>query len=452
MFVRTLKTADTLRSARASRARRLALMGALALVGACGDSGGVTGSSVGMPTDSNSASDGETEDTSDGTTAGPMTGASEVTDSTSNPDTDATTTDSTDTSNTTNNPGDPLEIHCDEPPEGAVGTNFEHFFQVSGGTPSYQWSYEDLPDGLLTDGVSGYVNGTPTLAGVYAIEITVTDVYDQVAVETCTVVINDKLSADLDALDGPCLKAGESMLDYMSGGNGEPIVCSVPGGKGNGVLPDGLTVDESDCTTQGTIAELTYGTWAWIVEAKQGDVSVYAPYCASQLLQGPQSYKIEGWHAGGDHLVPATGTFAPGEDIKFDGDMEPRFEVSGCDGPPCYHQTFASFSSSPFGTGECQDDADSCFGICPLVPDNNEPDGDKQLPCELMEGFAGLEHELWAKGGAVSEPFEDRVWISHQTIHYCMGDTQELCVGGIDVIKENGNNSNLEFAIIMRPE
>lgn len=438
---------------RRARARLTALVGTLALMGACGDSGGVTGSSA-TPTDSSDESESETAAT-DGTSAGPMTGATEdPTDGTSSPSaTDAPTTESTDTATSdSTGPVEPLVIDCNTPPAGAVGQSFEHFFEVSGGTPGYQWEFANLPGGLVNDGVSGYVSGTPDAAGEYTVEITVTDVYDQVVVEVCPVSIEEMFSVDLAALDGPCLKKGESILDYLSGGNGEPIVCSVPGGKGNGVLPDGLSVDPDECTIEGTIAELTYGTWAWIVEAKQAEISVFAPYCATQPLQGPQSYKIGGWHSGGDHLTPATGTFTPGELVKFDGDMEPHFEVSGCAGPPCYHQTIADFSSSPFGTGECNDDADGCFGICPLVPDNNEPDGDKQLPCELLDGFAGLQHELWAKGGPVAAQFEDRVWISHQTIHYCMGDTVELCSGGLEVIKQNGKNSNLEFAVIMFPK
>ena len=94
------------------------------------------------------------------------------------------------------------------------------------------------------------------------------------------------------------LVAGESLLDYISGGDGTPIECVAPKGIGDGTLPAGITIDKTKCTIAGSITETRYGTYAWIVRARQSGVDVFAPYCATQDKQAPKAYTIIGNHSG----------------------------------------------------------------------------------------------------------------------------------------------------------
>lgn len=373
-------------------------------------------------------------------------------------DTDTTTTTTTTTTTSTSETtavADPLILECGAPPAGAEGAKYSHQPTVTGGVPGYMWSASGLPDGLSINQFTGQITGTPTLAGAYAIELMVEDSQGTMAMTTCpSAEIAGHLGVDLSGLKTPCIPEGGSLLEYVEGGDGSPITCSTPGGTGNGKLPAGLTVDPGACKTSGSIAETRYGTWAWIVRAEQNGAELFVPYCATQSQQAPKAYAIKGAHAGGDQLAPATGTFTPGELIKFDGDGEPRFEVTTECGNACFYGFYYAVTPSPMGSGPCKDDADGCYGLCPLIADPNEQDGDTQVSCTLLpemglpkEGFA---HEMWAKGDVPSASFEARPWIVQWSIDYCVS-TETMACANKDAILANGNNSNLEFAIIMNP-
>ncbi|MCB9570339.1 MAG: putative Ig domain-containing protein [Myxococcales bacterium] len=395
------------------------------------------------------------------TTTSTSTSTSSTTDATAT-DTDATTSTggsasdsaTTSTSGETTAVADPLVVECGAPPMGAEGADYTHVPSASGGVPGYMWAATGLPDGLSINEFSGAITGQPTLAGDYEIELTVTDKEGTMAMTTCPLVtVGGKLSVDLEGV-GPCIKDKGSLLDYIQGGDGSEIVCSTPGGTGNGKLPAGITVDPGACTIQGSIAETRYGTWVWIVRAAQSGVEIYVPYCATQDQQGPDSYKIIGTHSGGDQLTPAVATFDPDQPVKFDGDGEPHFEITTTCGNACFYGYYYGVSSSPFGGGACKDDADGCYGLCPLVPDPNEPDGDKQISCTLLPEMGlpkeGFSHELWSKGDVPADDFKDRPWVLQWSIDYCISTDGGACTNKANILA-NGKDSNLEFAVIMQP-
>lgn len=63
-----------------------------------------------------------------------------------------------------------LQLSCNSPPIGTIGTPYNHTFTLTGGVPPYTFVLSPptgLPPGLLLNTVTGVVSGTPTLQGNY---------------------------------------------------------------------------------------------------------------------------------------------------------------------------------------------------------------------------------------------------------------------------------------------
>lgn len=382
----------------------------------------------------------------DSETLVPTTGAPDLTTTTQEPDT------------TTGEQPDPLTVDCGTPPAGAKAAQYSHQPSAMGGTPAYTWSAAGLPDGLTIDVGSGKISGQPQTPGDYAFELTVMDSGGMSAMTTCPGVnIGDQFGVDFGAMLGPCISEDETLLDYIIGGDDSPIECIAPKGIGDGTLPAGVTVDKAKCTQQGTITETRYGTYAWIVRARQSGVDVFVPYCATQDVQAPNAYTIVGNHSGGvdNELEPLVLQYKANQPLLFDGDADPAFVVDkGACGASCFFGFLYQVSPSPFGTGACTSDKDKCYGLCPLIADANEPDGDKQIGCSLvpMMGLkTGFAHEMWAKGDVPPAEFQTRPFVLEWLIDYCITNVNGEC-SGKDNILANGADSSLAFAVIVRPQ
>lgn len=362
-------------------------------------------------------------------------------------DTDATATGSTtgstgvdtlDSAGGTGSTGSMMElsIDCADPPAGAVGADYSHTPEVAGAQGAVSWQVEGLPPGMTFDPLSGALGGAPQEDGSFEVSFVASTV-TQMNEQTCTIEVGPGLSFDLSGLDGPCIEPGDDLLALASGGDGSPIACSTPGGTGNGVLPEGVSVDPRTCTIEGSSDEM-YGTWAWITRVEQAGAAVFVPYCYTIADQAPGAYAISGLHSGGtkDALQPAVRTFAPEQPLSFGGEPDPRFEVLGPCGPgSCYYGYAYFVSPSPFGNcGE-----NSCFGMGPTAL-LSDVDGDP----------IGFEHHLWALGEAPSEAWHDRAFVLSWRLHYCISSSASDCDGATN-IQQNGDGQ-LRFSVIMQPQ
>ena len=85
--------------------------------------------------------------------------------------------------------GTPLTISSTSPlPAGVVGASYSFTPQASGGTQPYQWTAFSLPAGLSIN--SGVISGTPTAAGTFSLNLTVTDAVRSTTTQTFTLIVS----------------------------------------------------------------------------------------------------------------------------------------------------------------------------------------------------------------------------------------------------------------------
>ncbi len=77
-------------------------------------------------------------------------------------------------------------------PKGMKGNAYNFTASAENGTTPYQWSAEGLPNGLLINGDTGQITGTPTGRGSFDVTLTVTDENSMSDEKTLTLFINDR--------------------------------------------------------------------------------------------------------------------------------------------------------------------------------------------------------------------------------------------------------------------
>jgi hypothetical protein len=281
--------------------------------------------------------------------------------------------------------------------------------------------------------------------------------------------VRPRIEIDLDLALGSapfCLRAPQTLAGFVVDrtGDGTPITCDVPGGGGNGRLPEGIDIDPSGCNLTGSLAVSRHGTWVWIVRGTQSGAEVFVPYCFTNEVDDPDFYTIEVEHSGlqadgvdpqASALIPIVRRFARGEPLDVGGRSDPLFRITDVDAcPPGSGCTFGfafGITASPF-------DGDA-FGVpgATLITQMGQP--------------IGFTHELTASGPAVAPAFEDRPWVMSLAMDYCLSgvpedcscpDTDTQCCVNQDPmqpdcetaasrVRENGNG-NLETAILMLPQ
>jgi len=134
-------------------------------------------------------------------------------------------------------------------PSGVPGVAYSQTLQAAGGTPPYTWTLTSgsLPAGLSLSG-AGVLSGTPTAAGNFTFQATVTDSAGATAAQTFTLNIGNNLTfVSPSTLPGAVVGAAYSYTFQAAGGT-PPYSWQLAGG----AVPPGLSFVLATGTLSGT--------------------------------------------------------------------------------------------------------------------------------------------------------------------------------------------------------
>jgi hypothetical protein len=160
----------------------------------------------------------------------------------------------------------PLALSCSVPPATLDAPYSAGSCKASGGNSVYNYSLaygNVLPVGLSLNSITGAITGTPTHWGAQGCGVTVTDteLAQQVATQSFTVLVNNNQLLDFSCPSVLNANVGVSVSDLCSTSGGtSPVSYSISAG----ALPAGLSVDRSGTIT-GTPA--VTGTGSFTVKA-----------------------------------------------------------------------------------------------------------------------------------------------------------------------------------------
>ena len=369
-------------------------------------------------------------------------------------ETEVTTSSTTMGSSETDSVPDPI-VCGEEPLALAVeGYEYAHELTASGGEGPYTWSPMGLPDGLVLDPDTGELSGSITVgAGQYPVSFVVSDSAMPPQSQACEYVLDIRppLTIDSGALEatyGACIDVaqGPSIAELLangivSGGDESEILCSFElfegnaqgiGVPGHGVLPSTITIAD-DCSADGMIPETEPpGTYAWIVNLTQQGTgqTIYLPFCAEQPTLHPDAYEIS--------IDPdETVALAPliGGNVSFGDEMQPRVDVERfCPNLSCFYTYYFTFSwvNGVAYSGE---------------------------PSYSLPGPNGMSHAIRFVDTDVPEQYEGRYTVAPVRWDYCLFGSDQLnaqalndaACGTKELAIENGDDSNLQFSLIVKP-
>jgi len=153
--------------------------------------------------------------------------------------------------------------------DGTVNAAYSQTLAAGGGKPPYTWGITlgSLPTGLVLNGVTGVISGTPSASGTYNFTVQVTDANGAVASQALSILIYSAISVTTTALSDGTVGAAYSHGLSASGGK-TPYTWSIA----MGTLPAGLTLNATTGVISGT--PTTAGTSNFTVQATDANGAV----------------------------------------------------------------------------------------------------------------------------------------------------------------------------------
>lgn len=156
-------------------------------------------------------------------------------------------------------------------PSGAVGEPFAHHFDVVGGTAPFHYSIVagELPAGLSLGAGSGWVSGTPTVAGVYPVTLKVTD----------SAVAPAELSLS-------------TSFTILATGEAAPWFPAIVASQTSGVAPLGVVFDSTIASFPGVARPFHELAYNWDFSDPQSDHPTTSGAVAAHVFTQPGVYQV----------------------------------------------------------------------------------------------------------------------------------------------------------------
>jgi hypothetical protein len=160
-------------------------------------------------------------------------------------------------------------------PAGTIGVAYSQTITASGGTASYSYvvSSGALPGGLLLNGSSGVISGTPTASDSFSFTVTATDANAATNSASYAIAVSSPPASFTFSPSGGALTEAMANEDYSqqitaSGGSGSLIY-----GVASGALPAGLVLNISTGELTGPLSADTEGDYSFTLEVRDSNGS-----------------------------------------------------------------------------------------------------------------------------------------------------------------------------------